>query len=148
MIEEKIEEDLKAAMIARDSLKVDTLRGLKSTFLYSKVANGTRDKKLTDEQAYSILAKESKKRQESADLYIQGGDQARADKELQEKSMIDAYLPKQLSEDELKAVIDEVMASQTDSPNMGQIIGLVRQKTAGTADGSLIARLVKEKLGQ
>lgn len=147
MIEDQIDQELKTAMLARDGLKVETLRGLKSTFLYAKVANNTKDKKLSDQEAFTLLAKESKKRQESADLYKQGGDQDRADKELTEKAIIDAYLPKQLSEDELKAVIDEVMGTSIGDANMGQIIGLVRQKTAGTADGSEIARLVKEKLG-
>lgn len=148
MIEDKIDQDLKAAMIARDSLKVDTLRGIKSVFLYAKVTGGTRDQKLTDQQAITLLAKESKKRQESADLYKQGGGTQQADKELKEKDIIDSYLPKQLSTDELKKVIDEVISSSPENLNMGQVIGMVREKTAGTADGSEIARLVKERLGQ
>jgi uncharacterized protein YqeY len=148
MIEDQIDQNLKSAMLARDGLKTDTLRGLKSVILYSKVASNTRDEKLADQEVINLLSKESKKRQESADLYKQGGEQERADKELTEKAIIDEYLPKQLGEDELNSVIDEIMGSLGNDANMGQIIGMVKQKTAGAADGSAIARLVKEKLNQ
>ncbi|MEI9913670.1 MAG: GatB/YqeY domain-containing protein [Candidatus Saccharibacteria bacterium] len=134
MIEAQIEQDLKSAMLARDTEKVSTLRGIKSTFLYSKVAAGTRDSQLSDDEAIKLMQKEAKKRQESADLYIQGGEQARADKELSEKKIIDAYLPSKLSESELEKIIGEVMSSNSDA-NLGQIIGEVKAKTAVALTG-------------
>lgn len=147
MIEKKIEQDLKTAMIARDTLRVDTLRGLKSVFLYSRVASGDRTTVLTDDQVISMLAKESKKRQESADLYIEGNDKVRADKELAEKAIIDSYLPKKLSEKELIKIVDEILAkTEDDQKNLGNIIGKVKAQTSGSADGGDIARLVKERL--
>jgi hypothetical protein len=145
MIESQIEQDLKSAMLARDSEKVSTLRGIKSVFLYAKVANGTKDKELSDEEAISLLQKEAKKRQESVDLYIQGGEQGRADKELSEKRLIEQYLPAKLSEEELNKVVEEFMSANPDA-NLGQIISAVKTKTAGSAEGGDIARVVKGKL--
>jgi uncharacterized protein YqeY len=146
MIEAQIEQDLKVAMLARETSKVSTLRGLKSTFLYAKVAAGTRDKELTDDEAVRLLQKEAKKREESAELYTRGGEQGRAEQELSEKKIIEQYLPSKLSEDKLVEVVNGVMSSNPDF-NMGQIIAEIKNKTAGSADGADIARIVKEKLG-
>lgn len=145
MLEGKIEQDLKTAMLARDSEKTEVLRGLKSAILYYKVANKKREETLDDSEVISIFSKEAKKRQESAELYIQGKDEARANKELSEKAIIDQYLPKKMSIDDLTTLVEKVM---TDNPeaNMGQIISAVREQTQGSADGGDIARIVKEKL--
>ena len=147
-LEQTIEQDIKTAMLAGESDKVTTLRGIKSVLLNAKVALGKRDVGLTDDEVIDLLAKETKKRQESADLYVQGGDQSRADKELAEKALIETYLPAQLSEVEVSKIIDEVIASSgADGPAaMGQVIGQVKARTRGTADGSVIANLVKQKL--
>jgi uncharacterized protein YqeY len=148
MFEERIEQDIKTALLARDSQKVSVLRGLKSELLNLKVATGARETGLSDEDVLKVLAKQSKQRQESADLYKQGGDQNRYDAELAEKSIIDAYLPEQLSEEKIKTLIDEVI-EQTGASGpqaMGQVIGQVKQKAGAAAEGSVIARLVKEKL--
>lgn len=148
MLEQRLEQDIKAALLARDATKVTTLRGLKATLLSAKVAAGTRGTEMPDEDVIAIFSKEAKKRQESADLYIQGGNQTSADAELAEKALIETYLPAQLSEAEIEIVINEVIA-QTGASGMqamGQVIGAVKAKTAGAADGAVIARLVKEKL--
>jgi uncharacterized protein YqeY len=149
MLEQRIEQDLKAALLAGDARRVSTLRIIKSVLLNVKVANGTRGVALDDNEVLSLLAKEAKKRQESADLYVQGGDQARADAELSEKAIIEAYLPTQLSEAEVEAVVARVIneTGASGQSAMGQVIGLVKQQTSGSADGSLIARITKEKLG-
>ena len=104
---------------------------------------------LTDEEVLPILAKQSKQRQESADLYLQGGDQARADAELAEKAIIDAYLPAQLGEDELTTLVEDVIkqTGASGQQDTGKVIGAVRGKAGATADGAAIARIVKEKLG-
>lgn len=148
MLEQQLEQDIKTALLAGDSQKATVLRGLKATLLNIKVATGKRDSGLEDAEVLAAFAKESKKRQESADLYKQGGDQGRADAELAEKALIDAYLPAQLSEAELVKMIDEAIG-QTGASGpqaMGQVIGQVKAKAGAAADGSLIARLVKEKL--
>jgi len=150
MIRQQIDDDLKAALLAKDTVKVETLRGLKSAILYADVAAKARETGgIPDDQVLNVLAKESKKRQESADLYTQGARQELADKELTEKAIIDAYLPAQISDDELKGVIDAVVTETGASgmQAMGQVIGAVKAKVGNTADGAKIAQLVKERLG-
>jgi uncharacterized protein YqeY len=147
-MQQQIEQDIKTAMLSGDKQTAETLRGLKSALLNEAISSGTRDSGLNDEQVQKILAREAKKRQEAADLYQQGGSEERAQKELAEKTIIEKYLPEQMDEAEVAKIVDEEVA-KVDSPsmqNMGQIIGAVRGRTAGQADGGLIARLVKEKL--
>jgi uncharacterized protein YqeY len=146
-LKEQIEADIKTAMLAGEKTLVTTLRGIKSAILNVEVAKGARETGLPDSEVTDILAKEAKKRQESADMYVQGNSQERADAELTEKAVIEKYLPKQLDEAEISKIIDEVMTEVGSTPQqMGQIIGAVKSKTAGAADGAMIARLVKEKL--
>jgi uncharacterized protein YqeY len=148
-LEEKIEADIKQAMLAGEAERVSTLRGLKSVLLNEKVAKGKRESGLSDEEVLPILSKEAKKRQESADLYIQGGDQSRADKELSEKAIIETYLPEQLSQEVIAGMVDEAITQTgaSSQADMGKVIGAVRAKAGASADGALIARLTKEKLG-
>jgi uncharacterized protein YqeY len=146
MLEEKLEQDLKAALLSGERLKVTTLRGLKNALLYAKVARGKQGTSLPDDEVVSILGKESKKRQESADLYEQGGNHDKAQAELEEKSIIDAYLPPQLSNEELAKIVEQTINELGNDVAMGQAIAAVKQKTAGTADGTTIAKLVKERL--
>ncbi len=148
MIKQQLQDDVKAAMLAGDSVRLETLRGLKSVILYAEVAAGKRDKGLDDDAIQALFAKEAKKRQESADLYRQGGSPERADKELAEKTIIETYLPPQLSEAELRQIIDEVIATQaaTGPSAMGTVIGSVKQRVGSSADGGMIAKIVKEKL--
>lgn len=145
---EKIDQDLKAALLAGDKEKATVLRGLKSAILYEEVAKGVRDSGLADDQIISILQKEAKKRQESADLYVRGGSQEKADAELAEKKILEAYLPAQLGEAEIGALIDEVVSENgaVTKETMGPTIAAVKQKAGGAADGATVARLVKERL--
>lgn len=150
MLEQRLEDEIKAALLGGDPVKVTTLRGLKATLLNVKVAEGKRDVGLKDDEVIAIFQKEAKKRQESADLYVQGGNQAKADVELAEKALIETYLPAQLSAAEIAKLVDEAIASSgaSDVKAMGQVIGAVKAKAGATADGAVIARLVKERLGQ
>lgn len=147
-LEERIDQDIKAALLAGDKSKATVLRGLKASLLNVKVAEGKRETGLTDDVVLNVLAKEAKKRQESADLYQQAGDQARTDQELSEKAIIEVYLPAQLSEAELADLIDEVIKTTAASgpQAMGQVIGQVKAQAGPAADGATVARLVKEKL--
>jgi uncharacterized protein len=149
-LEQQIDQDLKAALLNGEKLKVETLRGLKSVLLYAKVAAGSRDQVMDDAQVQQLFAKEAKKRQESIDLYIQGGNQAMADKEKAEKTIIEAYLPEQLSEAAISEMIEAVITEQgaTDMSAMGTVIAAVKDKSKGAADGAVIARLVKERLAR
>ena len=146
---DRIESDLKSALLAGEKHKVETLRGLKSAIFNEAIAQGVKDKGLDDDQIQKVLSKESKKRQEAAELYKQGGNSERANAELSEKAIIDAYLPEQVDESAIKTAVDEEVA-KIDNPqisDMGKIIGAVRDKLGAGADGGIIARLVKEKLG-
>jgi uncharacterized protein YqeY len=148
-LEQQIEQDLKAALLGGDAQRVSVLRGLKSVFLNEKVAKGTRGTDLSDEDALSLISKESKKRQDSADIYVQGGAQDKADAELEEKAIIDSYLPAQLSEDEIGKLVDQAIAvtGASGAADMGKVIGAVRAKAGASADGGIIARITKERLG-
>jgi uncharacterized protein YqeY len=151
MLEDRLNQDLKQALLARDTLSVETLRGLKSAILYAKVAQGlSRDKPTPDAVFISVLQKEAKKREESAGLYMQGGREEKAAKELAEKVIIERYLPTPLDESRVRKLIDEVIeeVGEADLRMMGQIIGKVQAKAAGAAEGAVVARLVKERLQQ
>ncbi len=147
-IKSQIDQDLKQAMLAGDKTLTTTLRGLKSAILYVEVAKGARDTGLPEAEVIDILSKEAKKRQESADMYTQGASAERAAAETAEKLVIEKYLPAQLSEDEISQVVEQVITelSASDMSAMGQVIGKVKESTKGSADGAVIARIVKEKL--
>ena len=147
-MQEQIDKDLKQALLSGDKAKAETLRGLKSALLNEAIAQNARDTGLSDEQIQKVLAKEAKKRQEAADLYKQGGSEERASAELAEKAIIDAYLPEQMSEEQIAKIVAEEVAkaNQPTMQDMGRIVGAVRGRAGGQADGGLIARLVKDKL--
>ena len=144
----RIDADLKTAQLSRDSFLVEVLRGLKSTILNEEIAKGKRDEGLSDEAIEQLLQKEVKKRDESAELFERGGNQESAKKELAEKEIIQKYLPEQLSEAELTVIVEKAIA-ETGASNlkeMGQVIGKVRAEVGSKGDGSLIAKIAKEKL--
>ncbi len=147
-IKQRLEQDLKSALLSGDKHLATTLRGLKSAILYVEVAEGSRDTGLADDEVMKLFLKEAKKRQESADLYLQGGNKERADLELQEKTIIEQYLPKQLSEAELLDVVKRVISENnlTDNKSMGIIIGKVKAITGSTVDGGRIASAVKKQM--
>lgn len=147
MLEQRIEQDLKAAMLAGDKFLTTTLRGLKNTILYAKVAAGSRDQDMPDGDVVLLLQKEAKKRQESADLYKRGGNAGKAESELEEKIIIEKYLPTLMTEQEVERLVGSVMGELNikEVAHMGRVIAEVRQRSNGRADGALIARLVKER---
>jgi len=142
-LKETLQADLKQAMLAREADRVELLRGLKSAILYAEVAADKREQGLDDSEVIAVLQKESKKRAEAAILFEKGGNQASADKERVESTMIDVYLPTKLSEKELSSMIDGAMSTLgVDSPqrsDMGKIIGAVKAKGGAAVDGSTLA---------
>lgn len=149
-MQEQLEADLKQALLSGDKAKAETLRTIKSALLNEAISQGARETGLSDEQVQKILGRESKKRQEAADLYQKGGAADRASAELAEKAVIDAYLPEQMDDAEVAKIVDEEIAKagQVSMQDMGRIIGAVRARTGSQAEGALIAELVKEKLSQ
>jgi hypothetical protein len=148
MLKDTINSDLKAAMLSRDKERVEALKMLKSAITYKEVELGIRDAGLSDEQVIEVLTKEAKKRGDSAQMYEKAGRDDQAKAERFEQEIIAKYLPKQASDDEIQAVVDEVISAM-DSPSMqqmGQIIGAVKAKFGQSADGARISALVKAKL--
>jgi uncharacterized protein len=148
MIGDSITQDLKKALLARDGDTATVLRGIRSVILNAEIAAGKRDTGLPEEEIIALLQKEAKKRQESADMYAGAGEDARAEAELREKTIIEQYLPAQIGEEEVRAVVQSVVAGLEDrSPRaMGQVISAVKLHTKGAADGGVIARIAKEEL--
>lgn len=144
MLEEKINSDIKAAMLAKDQKKLEALRAIKSVILLLKTSpEGYNDASETKE-----LAKEVKKRKESAELYKTQNRQDLADVELAQAAVIEAYLPKQMNEDELKAIILKIISDTgaSSSADMGKVMGIAMKQVAGKADGKVISELVKKLL--
>lgn len=146
MLYDQIQSDLKTAMLARDENKVSGLRMLISAIRYS--GNG-RDDSFSDEEVISIIQKEVKKRKESAEAFKSGGRDDQAQKEEEEAKLLTAYLPAQLSDEDLLKIVEEVITETgaTSMADMGKVIGMVVGKTKGQADGSRVSAMVKEKLG-
>lgn len=135
-------------MLARDTLRTQTLQGLKSAILYEEVARKVRDSGLPEADIEKIIARECKKRDEAAELFDRGGNAESASKERAEKEILSAYLPKQLSEAELLSVIEAVRdeIKPAGMQDMGRLIGAVKARVGNTGDGALIAQLVKDAL--
>lgn len=148
MLKQQIEQDLKQALLSGDKDRATTLRGLKSVILYAEVSKGVRVEGLADDEITVLLIKEAKKRQESADFFKKGGADDRAAKELAEKGIIEAYLPQQMSDEDLLKLIDTAIAeANVEGPMaMGKVIGAVKKQAGAAADGSRIAQKVKERL--
>jgi len=147
-IKEQIDADLKTAMLAGDKVLTTTLRGLKAAILNVEISDGKRDSGLTDEEVTSILGKEAKKRQESADMYTQGASADKAAAEMLEKQVIEKYLPTQVDDEALKNLVEAAITETgaASMQDMGKVIGLVKSRAGATADGGRIAGMIKERL--
>ncbi len=144
-IEEKINADVKASMLAKDSKRLEAVRALKSVILLLK----TSPEGLTEDSAMKAIQKEYKKRKETAEIYIQQNRQDLADDEIAQAKVMEEYLPKQLSEDEIRAEVKKAIdqAGASSAADMGKVMGAVNKVIAGRADGKLVSQIVKEMLG-
>lgn len=144
---EQISEDIKKAMLAKDKVSLEALRGIKKEMLEAKTAKGASGD-LTDEAAVKILQKMVKQRRDSADIYKQQNRPELAENELAEMAVIERYLPKQMTEEELTAALKEIIAEvgATSAKEMGKVMGVASKKLAGKADGRLISEKVKSLL--
>jgi len=145
---DKISEDIKKAMLAKDRVRLEALRGIKKEFLEAKTAKGG-DGTLSDEAATKVLVKMAKQRRESAAIYTEQNRPELAEGELAEVAVIEEYLPKQLTEEELTAELKKIIAEvgATDAKMMGKVMGVASKVLAGRADGRAISAKVKELLG-
>lgn len=145
---DQISNDIKEAMKAKDKVKLETLRNVKKFFLEAKTAPGTNDT-LTDDAALKIMQKLVKQGKDSAAVYEQQGRADLAEAELAQVKVIEAYLPKQLSAEELEARLKEIIArtGATSGKDMGKVMGVASKELAGLAEGRAISAKVKELLG-
>lgn len=150
MLKQKIDQALKEAMLSGDKVRVSVLRGLKSAVLYEEVASGKKETGLSDVEIETVLARESKKRLESIELYKQGGSQDKASAEEAERAIINEFLPKPLTPDQIaEAVKKHIELLGASSPaDMGKVIGAVKSDLGNSADGAQIAEVVKKQLEQ
>ncbi len=144
---DKISEDIKKAMLAREKVRLEALRGVKKEFLEAKTAKGANGE-LTDETATKIMVKMVKQRKESAKIYEENNRPELAANELEEAAVIEEYLPKQLSPEELEAELKAIIAETgaTGPKETGKVMGVATKRLAGRAEGKLISAKVKELL--
>ncbi len=144
-----ISNDIKSAMLAKDKIKLEALRGVKKEFIEAKTAKGATGE-LPDDVALKILAKMVKQRRESAQIYIDQNRPDLAESEQAEAAIIEAYMPKQLTDEELTAQLKAIIAETgaTSPQEMGKVMGVASKRLAGRADGRAISTKVKELLAQ
>lgn len=144
---DKVSDDIHKAMLARDKVRLEALRGAKKEFLEAKTAKGANGD-LSDEKAVAIIVKMVKQRKESAKIYIENNRYELAESELAEAAVLEEYLPRQLSEEELEAELRAIIAETGASSmkEMGKVMGVASKRLAGRADGRAINAKVKELL--
>ena len=144
---DQVSEDIKKAMLARQKVRLEALRGIKKEFLEAKTAKGAGGE-LSDETAIKILVKMVKQRKESAAIYTENSRPELAQNELEEAAVIEEYLPKQLTPGELKEQITAIVAETgaTGPKEMGKVMGVASKRLAGKAEGKAISAMVKEVL--
>lgn len=144
MIEEKLNADIKIAMLAKDAKKLEALRAMKSVVLLLK----TSPEGLTEESATKAFQKEVKKRRETAEIYTKQNRADLAEVEIAQAEVIESYLPKQLSAEEIKAEVEKVIAQvgATSPADMGKVMSAATKALGGKADGKAVSEIVKQLL--
>ena len=173
MLKDKVQEDLKAAMIAKDELRLSTIRMLKSAIQYHEIQKGAdrapapakgegarpraeRDSggeqryEATDEDVIEVIGREVKKRNEAIELYKKGGREELAQKEEKELEILKTYLPEQMPEDEIRSLVKEALeqTGASSMSDMGKVMGALMPKVKGKADATLVSTLVREQLAK
>lgn len=146
-LQDKIDQDIKAAMLAKDNATLRGLRAIKAALLLAKTEKGASEI-LSGEAEIKVLQKLVKQRRESADIYKQQNREDLYQVEVEEIEVIEAYLPKQLDREDVVKIIQEIIlqTGATSVKDMGKVMGMANQKLAGQADGKTIAEVVKSLL--
>ncbi|BAZ44397.1 putative GatB/Yqey [Chondrocystis sp. NIES-4102] len=148
-LKERIGEDIKTAMKAKDKIRLQTVRSIKKAILEKEVEVRPQGQdSLTPEQEIDLLSQQAKQRRDSIEQFKNAGRDDLAEKETQELAIIETYLPEQVSDSELEAIIDELIASvgATSAKDLGKVMGPAMKQLKGKADGKKIQALVKSKL--
>jgi uncharacterized protein YqeY len=146
-LQTKIMDSMKEAMKAKDTVALESLRAVKSAILLAQTESGAKEE-LSEEEEIKILQKLVKQRKDSAAIYIEQGRQDLADPEIQQAAVIEKFLPAQLSEEEVEAVVKKIIADNGFSgmADMGRVMGIASKELAGQADGKTISSAVKKAL--
>lgn len=149
-LKERINDEMKAALLGGNRFVVETLRGLKAAILDEEVAEGKRAVGLTDDEIERIIAREIKKRRESASIYRENSRPELADSEDQEATVLAAFLPTQLTDDEVRGIVARVVTDlhATNMQDMGKVMSTVRSTVGTRADGATVADIVKTTLSK
>jgi uncharacterized protein len=149
MLKQQIELDVNQSMRDKDELKTSTLRMLLSAVKYFEIATA-RDYQATDEDVTITIQKEVKKRREAVEMYQKGNRPELAEKETKEMEILQAYLPKQMAEDELRKIITETVKKTGASSvqDIGKVMGALMPLVKGKADGSMVGKIVREELSK
>ena len=149
-LKERINAEMKAALLGGNRFLGETLRNLKAAILNEEVATGKRDEGLSDEEIEKVIARELKKRGESAKLYRDNGRPDLAEPEEEEAKVLKTFLPEQLSDTDIQAIVEKKIAELNVSgpAAMGQVIGAVKAEVGTSADGATIANIVKTTLNK
>ena len=148
MLKQKLQEELKQAMLSRDVLKTSVLRLLLSAVNYYEIQKGGAGYEATDEDVMSVIQKEVKQRKDSIEQFKNANRQELVDKETKELEMLQVYLPAQMDEQEIKKLVIEVIkeTNAKSIQDIGKVMGVLMPKTKGKADGGLVSKIVKEEL--
>ena len=147
-LEKMINEDIKQAMLTKDSRKLEALRAIKAALLLEKTSKDHSSGEIPESVEMSLLQKLVKQRKESAKVYVDGGRKDLADEELFQARIIEKYLPKQLSEEEIRIAVEQIVADlgAKDVKDLGKVMGVATKQLAGKADNKLIAGIVRDIL--
>jgi uncharacterized protein YqeY len=149
-LKDRISEEIKSAMKAKDKIRLETVRGIKKAILEKEVALRPKGQdSLTEEQEIELLVQQAKQRRDSIEQYQQAGRDDLAQKEAQELAIIESYLPEQIDDEKLNSILDEIITSvgAISAKDLGKVMGVAMKQLKGKADGKKIQALVKNKLG-
>ena len=147
-LKQTIQDDFKAALLSGDRFRGEVLNAIKSAVLYKEIASKKREAGLSDAEIENVIAREVKKRKESASIYLENNRKEAADQELKEAAIMEEYLPEKISEAELIKKIDDKIKELevSDIKGMGKVIGALKSELGSAVDGKLLSDKVKEKL--
>lgn len=149
MTKAQLKEELKQSMLAKDAEKTSTLRMVISALGYYEIEKGGAGYEASEEDVQAVIQKQAKQRRDSIEQFKAANRPELVAKETKELELLETFLPQQMSEDEIKKLVDEAVnqTGATNAADMGKVMGALMPKIKGKADGSIVSRLVKEKLG-
>ena len=148
MTKQQLQEELKQSMLAKDAVKTSVLRMLLSALTYYEINKGGAGYEATDEDVLAVIQKEAKQRKDSIEQFGKAGRQELVDKETAELKLLEVYLPAQMGEDEIRKLVQEAISQTgaTTVADIGKVMSALMPQTRGKADGSLVSKIVREKL--